>query len=281
MTDLQRFDEIAERYPVLFFDSYGVLRNSMGLIDGVAEVLADLKDRGKRVYVLTNDASRAPSQLTRKFHHGTYGSLIPEDHLITSGILASRFMREKVRGPVAYLGRRDSAYYIEAAGCTAIPMAEIEPGDEIAAVALLDDEGFDWVRDLNRAINLIRRRTLPVIVANSDHVYPVDDRDVAIAVGGLAKMMERILGMQFLRFGKPDTLMFSYAFRQARAVDPDLRKSHVLMVGDTLQTDILGANKFGLDSVLVLSGNTLPTHAERQIAHSGLIPNYLCASVAE
>ena len=48
------------------------------------------------------------------------------------------------------------------------------------------------------------------------------------------------------------------------------------MVGDTLQTDILGGNKFGLDTVLVLSGNTLPKDAENRITSTGIVPTYIC-----
>ena len=52
------------------------------------------------------------------------------------------------------------------------------------------------------------------------------------------------------------------------------------MVGDTLTTDIIGANKFGLDSALVLTGNTIPDQSEFLIKSSGIIPNYICDSIA-
>jgi len=50
------------------------------------------------------------------------------------------------------------------------------------------------------------------------------------------------------------------------------------MVGDTLSTDIIGGNKFGLDTVLVLTGNTLAKHAEMRINSRGIIPTYVCES---
>jgi ribonucleotide monophosphatase NagD (HAD superfamily) len=51
------------------------------------------------------------------------------------------------------------------------------------------------------------------------------------------------------------------------------------MVGDTLETDIIGANTFGLDTALVLSGNTRPDQARMQIQAKGITPTYLCESV--
>ena len=140
--------------------------------------------------------------------HPELGELFPEDRVISSGLLARDFLRAKVKtGKVAYLGKTDSAYYIESAGLKPIPLiADVQRTRTIGAVALLDDEGFDWQPDINRAINLLRHRTMPVVVANADKVYPTHGNDVAVAVGGIADLIESILGKQ-LR-----------ALRQARRV---------------------------------------------------------------
>jgi ribonucleotide monophosphatase NagD (HAD superfamily) len=69
--------------------------------------------------------------------------------------------------------------------------------------------------------------------------------------------------------------MFMFAYELVRE-HGSLTKRDILMVGDTLQTDILGGNKFGLDTVLVLSGNTLPDDAETRITASGIVPTYIC-----
>lgn len=53
------------------------------------------------------------------------------------------------------------------------------------------------------------------------------------------------------------------------------------MVGDTLDTDILGGNKFGVQTMLVLSGNTRGDKAQLQIQSKGIIPDYICKSVIE
>jgi ribonucleotide monophosphatase NagD (HAD superfamily) len=74
-------------------------------------------------------------------------------------------------------------------------------------------------------------------------------------------------------------MMFSHAFACAHDNVADLRKSDILMVGDTLETDILGANTFGLDTALVLSGNTRAEQAVMMIQAKGITPTYLCESV--
>ena len=57
---LDSFRDLADNYSVIFFDAYGVLKNFEGVIDGVLDVLADLKAEGKELFVVTNDASRSP-----------------------------------------------------------------------------------------------------------------------------------------------------------------------------------------------------------------------------
>lgn len=277
---LESFSSLAGRYRVIFFDAYGVLKNARGVMQGVHELLSWLARQGKDVYVITNDASRSPAQMAAAYTHPEYGTLIPESRNISSGLLAKDFLRTKVRsGRVAYLGKPASAFYIESAGLDPIHVNACKRTDEIAAIALLDDEGFDWFRDINLTLNLMRRVNAPVIVANPDLAYPVNDDEVGLAVGSLATMLERIVGKAFIRFGKPDTMMFSHAFACAHDNVPDLKKSDILMVGDTLETDILGANTFGLDTALVLSGNTRPEQAALQIQAKGITPTYLCESV--
>ena len=121
---------------------------------------------------------------------------------------------------------------------------------------------------------------MPVILANSDRFYPVSKYDVAVATGGIAKLVESMLGKKFLHFGKPDSQMFMYAYEQLVEHGP-INKEDILMVGDTLQTDILGGNKFGVKTMLVLSGNTREENAESLIKSTGIIPDYICKSILE
>jgi HAD superfamily hydrolase (TIGR01450 family) len=278
---LDSFRELADNYSVIFFDAYGVLKNFGGVIDGVLDVLADLKKEGKELFVVTNDSSRSPKKMSQLYTHPEAGEIFPEDRIISSGMLARDFLRAKVRmKKVAYLGKPDAAYYIQSAGLTAVPIAEVTDAAEIGAIALLDDEGFEWQGDINRAINLLRRTTIPVVVANADTVYPVRGNDVAIAVGGIATLMEAACGRSFVRFGKPDAYMFSYSFSRASAITPGISRKNILMVGDSLETDIRGGNKFGIDTVLVLSGNTARENYPFLIDRTGDIPDYVCESIA-
>jgi len=274
------FAKLALKYKAIFFDAYGVLKNYKGLIPGIERTFNFLIENNIDYYILTNDASRSPEQLADRYVSRGINAITP-DRIISSGMLAREYLQYKVKhGTVAYLGTEDSAHYIETAGLKTISIDKLDLNDldHISALVFLDDEGFDWKHDVNKVINLLRIKNLSVIVANTDISYPVNKIEIAIAIGGISDMIEEIVGKKFIRFGKPDAQMFMFAYDQILAKGP-IRKDEILMVGDTLYSDIMGGNKFGMDTALVLTGNTLPHEAELKIVSSGIIPTYICDSV--
>jgi HAD superfamily hydrolase (TIGR01450 family) len=279
MQRIENFKSIIDKYKVIFFDAFGVLKNYNGILPGIEKTFEYLEAQGKAYYIVTNDASRSPAQLAESYHNAGL-NIISADKIVSSGMLTKEYLDLQVRdGIVAYLGTRNSAHYIESSGLSTLPVSEINDSniDKVNALVFLDDEGFDWARDLNKTVNLIRKRTIPVIVANTDRAYPLTISDVSIAIGGIAAMVESVVGKQFIRFGKPDSQMFMFAYDLIRAQMP-VNKTDIVMVGDTLNTDILGGNKFGLDTVLVLSGNSLARDVDTRIIATGISPTYICDS---
>ena len=282
MMEIQSFFSVAEKFKAVFLDSYGVIKNHKGLIDGVQNTIDFLKGKDIAIRILTNDASRSQQQQAESFLKlGLKG--IEMHEIVTSGMMAKQFLQQKILGgKIAYLGTENSAEYILQSGLEHIAIKDVQfdATEEISAFVFLDDEGFDWNTDINKTVNLLRRRNIPVIVANSDKLYPVSRNDVSVATGGIAKLVENMLNKKFIHFGKPDTQMFMYAYDELNLFG-SFSKNEILMVGDNLNTDILGGNKFGLKTTLVLSGNTSAADAEVQINASGIIPDYICKSIVE
>jgi HAD superfamily hydrolase (TIGR01450 family) len=279
MKRIEDFKSIIDRYEIIFFDAFGVLKTHSGLVPGIERTFEYLETQKKEYYIVTNDASRSPGQLAQSYHDkGLYA--VTSDRIISSGMLTKEYLDLKVNdGIVAYLGTEDSAHYLESAGLHTLPVRDINSSniDKVNVLVFMDDEGFDWCDDLNKTVNLLRKRTIPAIVANTDYAYPVSKNDVGIAIGGLAQMIETIVGKKFIRFGKPDSQMFMFAYDLIRDYRT-ISKKQIVMVGDTLQTDIIGGNKFGLDTVLVLTGNTQVADYENRIAATGIVPTYICNS---
>jgi HAD superfamily hydrolase (TIGR01450 family) len=275
------FRSVVRNYKAVFFDAFGVLKNHKGLITDIGQTFKYLEKKEIPYYVLTNDSSRSPEELSY-WYRARGLDCITTDKILSSGMLAMEFFKTKVSNgnSVAYLGTKNSAHYIETAGLKTVSINDLELDniEHIESFAFLDDEGFDWNYDINKTINLLRKKNMTVVVANTDINYPVSKNDISVAVGGLADMVEKILGKRFIRFGKPDAQMFLLAYERALVDVPLIKRKEILMVGDTLFTDIIGGNKFGLDTVLVLSGNTLPEMAKIKIGSSGIIPTYVCDS---
>jgi HAD superfamily hydrolase (TIGR01450 family) len=280
--NLQSFKSIIKNYKAVFLDSYGVIKTYDGLIDGVQQTIDYIRSQNIALRVLTNDASRSRKQQAESFRgSGLYG--IEENEIVTSGMMAKHFLEHKIlEGKIGYLGTENSAQYILQSGLEHVAVRDIDFNNmnDIAAFVFLDDEGFDWNTDINKTVNLLRHKNIPVIVANSDKLYPVSKMHVSVATGGIAKLVESMLGKKFIHFGKPDSQMFMYAFEQLNETG-SFGKKDILMVGDTLHTDILGGNKFGLKTTLVLSGNTSADIAELQINSTGIIPDYICNSIVD
>ena len=95
-----------------------------------------------------------------------------------------------------------------------------------------------------------------LVLPNPDLVYPSDD-GFGMASGSVALIIEAALrqrypergGLEFERLGKPNGAIFEEAFRRTGTMD-------MVMLGDGLETDIRGANSFGIDSALVAGGVT-------------------------
>jgi len=273
------FGKVASRYKVIFFDAYGVLKNSRGILNGIDRTFDFLLDMDIDFYVVTNDASRSPNSLADAYIEQGL-AVIDSSKIISSGMLATEYLRLKVKkGGVAYLGTEASAHYLQEVGLHTMSIADVDLDacQDINALVFLDDEGFDWNRDINKIVNLLRLRNIPAIVANTDRSYPVSSKEVAVAIGGIADMIEAITGRRFIKFGKPDAQMFIFAYDHSQRAQ-EVGKEQILMVGDTLTTDILGGNKFGIDTALVLSGNTLRGSVAEQIHSTGIIPDYICGS---
>ncbi|MBU2887990.1 HAD-IIA family hydrolase [Gilvimarinus agarilyticus] len=277
--EITEFKKVVDNYDVVFFDAFGVLKNSSGMIPHIEKTFEYLIRKKIDFYILTNDASKGPKSLAQSYIDAGF-TMINEEKIISSGMLAREYLRMKVKdGKVAYLGTKQSAHYLEETGLKALSIADLDLNkiDDVNALVFLDDEGFDWREDLNKLVNLLRLRNIPVMVANTDKSYPVSDRMVAIAVGSIADMVENITGRKFIKFGKPDSSMFIFAYEHTLSTR-EIDKERVLMVGDTLFTDIIGGNKFGIDTALVLTGNTLKEHYEERIKAMGIIPDFVCPS---
>ena len=246
--------ELIERYAVILFDSFGVLASSNIVLPGAVELIAELNRTGKTYFVLTNDASALPE--SRSQNYAKLNLTIRPDQIITSGGLLSRyFAEENLQGlRCVVLGPEDSVRYVEEAGGEVVPV-----GESFDAVVIGDQSGFPFLETMDQVMSDLFRmidqgENVRFILPNPDLIYP-DGDGFGFASASIALLFESALKLRyperddltFIRLGKPHKAIFAEALRRSGTRD-------MVMIGDQLETDIKGANDFGLDSALVGTG---------------------------
>jgi HAD superfamily hydrolase (TIGR01459 family) len=271
-------DAILDRYEVILFDAYGVLVHAAGALPGAAELLTRLNDEGRSWFIVTNDASKLPATAAARFQR--FGLPAEASRIITSGLLLGPHFTQAglVGRRCAVLGPADSARYVEDAGGVVVP-----PQEAFDVLVIGDESGppfIDWVdaalSSLFRAIDA--GRAIHLVVPNPDLIYP-GGSGFGFAAGTVATMFEGALALRyparadlrFVRLGKPNAPIFEEAKRRAGS-------SRLVMVGDTLETDIKGARAAGLDAVWIETGVTAtipaatPPHLRPTWRMAGLAP---------
>ena len=240
---LSELRSIADSYGVLFCDAWGVIHNGVDVFPGVSEALQAFRDQGGRVIILTNaprPSSIIPAQLKRIGLPDTCW-----DDIVTSGDAVRHAIETRLPGTIFRLGPEKDDPLFEDLDAV---FARLEEADFIVCTGPIDDER-DQPNDYRDLLKEAATHRLPMICANPDHIVRWGDRLIYCA-GALAAVYEEV-GGQVIHAGKPHGPIYERAMSCAKAFVPDISKSRILAIGDGLQTDILGANRFGIDAIYV------------------------------
>jgi HAD superfamily hydrolase (TIGR01459 family) len=250
------FIELIDRYDAILLDAYGVLVNLDGALPGAAGWIDELNRRGKDYWLVSNTAARLPENAASRYQG--FGLAIPAERILSSGMLLKPYFAAHglVGRRIRLLGPIDSVRYAERAGGVVVGA-----GNDFDVLVVADQAGFDFVTEVDEVLSRLFRKIddgqrVPMILPNPDLIYPTA-QGCGITSGAIAVMIEAALQrrypdqdeLRFIGLGKPHPDLFEEAIRRVGS-------RHVLMVGDQLETDILGANRIGIDSALVPGGIT-------------------------
>lgn len=242
--------ELAGRYDAAILDSWGVLHDGVRPYPGVLECLARMRAAGWQMVVASN-APRAGESVRRQVE----GFGVPAeayDGIVTSGDLTRAALRERADAWHASLGRR--FYHLGPDrdhglldGLDLEQVAGPEDCDFILNTGLFDDES-ETEADYAAFLVDAKRRGLPMLCANPDIEVSRGGKSIPCA-GAVAKAYEE-LGGDVAHHGKPHPA----AFRECLALLPGIAAGRVLVAGDSLRTDIVGAKMAGIDALFVTGG---------------------------
>jgi HAD superfamily hydrolase (TIGR01450 family) len=256
--------DLLARYAGVLLDVYGVLLDADGPLPGARELIAELDRRALPFAIVTNDASRSAATYVARF--ANHGIAIAADRFVTSGSLLPAYFRDHglAGARTCVLGTADSVAYVREGGGVPIVLA---PQMELDALAICDDEGFDFLPAIEAACSAVVRAVAAgkppaLILPNPDLIYPKRDGELGFTAGAIALLIEAALARRFpsanlvfARLGKPEPHLFLAASR-ALGIPP----ARLVMIGDQLETDVAGARAAGVAAAL-LTGISSWAHA--------------------
>jgi glycerol 3-phosphatase-2 len=251
-----------EAYDAALLDLDGVLYLGPDPVPHAAEAVRAARGHGMRVAYVTNNASRRPDVVA--VHLTELGIPAEPEDVVTSGQAAVRWLAARVPAGsrVLVLGTDGLAEEVEEGGLRPVRKAD-------GAVAVIQGLAptTAWT-DLAEASVVIRAGGLWV-AGNTDSTYP-SNRGPLPGNGALVAALAVATGQQPVVVGKPEPELHRASVDRVGASRP-------LVVGDRLDTDVLGAVRAGADSLLVLTGVT--DRAQLLAAPEGMRPTYLSSDL--
>ena len=233
------WESLDPRYRVLLCDIWGVVHDGVKLYPGTAARLREWRSDGRMVILITNAPRPADSVAAQLARIG-----LPRecwDAISTSGEAGIAALIE-LGGQPGFVGTREDRAILEAHG-----LRFADSGYVQLAVTGLEEERMQveaYDADLARwAADGVRMHCL-----NPDRLIHRGGVEEACA-GALGDAYEAI-GGAVSWYGKPHAAIY----RHALSLAGNPRAGHVLVIGDSLRTDMVGAARAGLDAVFVQSG---------------------------
>ncbi|HEY73595.1 MAG TPA: HAD-IIA family hydrolase [Thermoflexia bacterium] len=246
----------------LIIDMDGVLWRGDEPMDGLQEFFAFLRQNSIDFILATNNSSRTPEQYVAKL--ARFGVEVPAEHVLTSAQATAAYL-----ATVAPPGAR--VYTIGGEGLRrALEQRSFVLADEDAAYVVVGwDRQLTWDKLATAA--LLIHAGAEFIGTNPDVNYPTE-RGPVPGCGAQLAALEVTTGVAPVVIGKPEAWMYEEALRRMGA-----HSESTAMLGDRLDTDIVGAARAGLMTVLLLSGIS----TEADLAASLLKPDLVCADIGE
>src|SRR5216683_5099126 len=249
---LRRFATLASGYDVVLCDVWGVVHNGVAATPEACDALARFRRGGGTVVLITN--APRPGEVVARLTLDRLG--VPRaayDGIVSSGDVTHALIAARAGQRVFHVGPKRDLPIFE--GLDA-PVAPLESADYVVCSGLIDDT-VETPQDYQALIERMRARALPMICANPDVVVERGDKLVYCA-GAIADPYAAA-GGEVIYAGKPYRPIYEQALALAEAARGGPVKHHrLLAIGDSVRTDLKGAEAFGIDCLFVTAG----IHAE-------------------
>jgi 4-nitrophenyl phosphatase len=222
----------------LIIDMDGVIWHGDTAVPGLVEFFELLRRRGILFMLATNNASRTPEQFQQKL--AGMGVEVRCDEILTSAQATALYLKTIAPGARVFVIGEDG-----------LKRALTEMGfslcnDHVDYVICGMDRGLSWEKLAQATLNI--RAGAIFIGTNSDKTFPTE-RGFVHGNGAILAALETATDVKPIVVGKPEPIMYQQAMSRLGVNVED-----TAALGDRLETDILGAKRAGIASILVFSG---------------------------
>lgn len=258
-----------EGVDVVLADLDGVVYAGAGGLPHAVESLNRARE-GRALAYITNNASRTDASVAA--HLSELGLRTAARDVVTSPQAAMRLLSTRIPAgsTVLVVGGDGLVVEVEKAGFAVTRSADDAPAAVVQGFA--PEVGWAQLAEAAFALKVPEEDGgIPWIATNTDWTIP-QSRGIAPGNGTLVSAVHTAVGRLATVAGKPEVPIFEEAVSRFDA-------RHPLFLGDRLDTDILGANRAGIASALVLTGIDRPKHV--LAAPEGSRPTYILGDLRE
>ncbi|CCM01985.1 uncharacterized protein FIBRA_04059 [Fibroporia radiculosa] len=283
------YEELLDKYDTWLFDCDGVLWRGDHLIDGVVEVLSLLRERKKKLFFVTNNATKSRKNYKKKFDQ--LGLKVDVDEVFGSAYASAVYISSVMKMPktkkvyvigmkgleeeldeegIAHLGGTDPADNTLAD----FSLKNFHPDPNVGAVVCGLDTSVNYTKLSKAFAYLHRDKDCAFLATNIDSTYPSAE-GLLPGAGSISAPLAFALGRKPISIGKPAETMLD-CVRAKYQYDPE----RTIMVGDRLNTDIEFGKRGGLATLLVLTGITHESEVVGPNA-STTVPDFFTNSIGD
>ncbi len=254
--------EVLRDIRALVVDMDGVLWRGDAPLPGLTEFFDLLRSRSISFRLATNNASKTPGQYVDKL--ASMGVEVTADYILTSAVATAQHLAATAPGASVYV-----------IGGDGLRQAVLDYGLHLSSGGHADFVAVGWDPELTYSqlceAALLIQAGAKFIGCNPDRTWP-GERGLLPGNGATLAFLQASTDVAPLIIGKPERTIFDVALK---AMGADL--AHTAMLGDRLETDIVGGQKAGLRTILVLSGAS----DEAALAASPVKPDWVFDSIQE
>lgn len=257
--------KVFDQFETLLLDLDGVIYEGNNKIVDAVESITTLSETGIKVGYVTNNSSRKPETIADQLRG--FGLTLSAEKIISSAQAGVELLERMIPAgsKVLVVGGEGLRFEVVNAGFELVKLSDDMPAAVIQGFA--PDVGWNDLAEASYSI----QGGAKWVATNQDWTIP-REKGLAPGNGTLVSAVHTAVGQLPVVAGKPERAIFETAMRK-------FATKSAIYVGDRLDTDVVGANKAGLGSGLVMTGVT--TRKELLAAKADSRPKFILGTLKD